>query len=213
MITWGVVVAGGTGARFGQLKQLATLGDQRVLDWSVQALAPSCAGIVVVVPAQLVDEVEVPGAAAVVSGGTDRSASVRAGLAAVDPGATHVLVHDAARPLVSAAVVRDVMAALAEGASAAVPVIPVADSLRTVDGEPVDRSRFVAVQTPQGFDIELLRRAHAQAPSATDDASLLMGLGLTVRHVAGEATNLKITEPHDLVIAEAVLAARAGLAR
>ncbi|MCP3988031.1 MAG: NTP transferase domain-containing protein [Actinomycetia bacterium] len=205
MNPWGVVVAGGTGSRFGQLKQLAPLGDRRVLDWSVQLLQEACEGVVVVLPQPFVGQIEVEGADAVVAGGADRSASVRAGLSAVGAGATHVLVHDAARPLASAALVERVRGALEAGAEGAVPVVAVSDSLQTVDGVPVDRSRYVAVQTPQGFEIGLLRQAHASNPSASDDATLLARLGLSVCHVEGELTNLKITEPHDLHIAEVLL--------
>lgn len=207
MMTWGVVVAGGTGTRFGRRKQLAHLGDRRVLDWSVQALAPACAGVVLVVPVDLAGELEVDGATTVVAGGADRSDSVRAGLAGLGPGATHVLVHDAARPLASAALVDRVVAALAAGERAAIPVVPVTDSLRTSEGEPVDRTRFVAVQTPQGFEVETLRLAHASGASATDDASLLAAIGVPVAHVEGEPTNLKITDPHDLATAQALIEA------
>lgn len=208
MNLWGVLVAGGTGTRYGRLKQVEPLCGRRVLDWSVDALRSACSGVVVVVPAGLVDEIIVPSADRVVGGGSDRSASVRAGLAAVSRAATHVLVHDAARPLASAVLVARVVAALEEGATAVVPVVPVSDSLRTVEGEPVDRSRFVAVQTPQGFSIDALRSVHASGSSATDDASLLSHAGFEVRHVEGEASNLKITESHDLRLAEVLLDAR-----
>lgn len=202
MNPWGVVVAGGAGTRYGRMKQLEPLSGRRVIDWSVAALRPLCGGIVVVLPSDLVGEVDLPEADRIVAGGADRSASVRAGLAAVAPETSHVLVHDAARPLASTDLVERVLAALGEGAHGVVPVVAVSDSLRTVDGEPVDRSRYVAVQTPQGFEVEALRSAHASGLSATDDASLLDLAGYAVRHVAGEQTNLKITEPHDLRLAE-----------
>lgn len=208
MSAWGVVVAGGSGTRFGARKQLENLGDRRVLDWSVDALAPVCDGIVVVVPADSVAETKVEDADAVVGGGATRSDSVRAGLAALGPGATHVLVHDAARPLATPALAVRVLEALRNGASGAVPVVDVSDSLRTRDGKSVDRSRYVAVQTPQGFALEALRAAHASGEVASDDASLLDTLGLEVVHVDGESTNLKITDPHDLQIAEVLLHGR-----
>lgn len=198
-------MAGGAGNRYGRLKQLEPLRGRRVLDWAVDALRSACTGIVVVLPADLVDSVTVLGVDRVVAGGLDRSASVRAGLAAVGADATHVLVHDAARPIASKALVERVVAALSDGASGVVPVVALSDSLRTTDGRPVDRDQFVAVQTPQGFDIAALRAAHASADTATDDASLLHRLGLDVRHVDGEVTNLKITEPHDLRLAEVLL--------
>jgi 2-C-methyl-D-erythritol 4-phosphate cytidylyltransferase len=205
MIAWGVVVAGGGGTRFGRPKQFEMLRGRRVLDWSVAALSSACQGVVVVLPAGIVAQTELPAGVAAVAGGANRSDSVRAGLAAIDPDATHVLVHDAARPLVSEAVIDRVIAALAAGARAVVPVVPVVDSLRSRDGHPVDRSQLVAVQTPQGFEVGVLRLAHSQAATASDDASLVDQLGLTVTHVEGEPINMKITEPHDLRIAEVLL--------
>ena len=206
---WGIVVAGGSGARYGGHKQFAPLGDRRVIDHSVAAVGSVCENIVVVVPAELVDEAAAgttdERVVAVVAGGSSRSASVRAGLAAVGEDATHVLVHDAARPIASPSLCRRVVAALRAGAAGAIPVVAVADSLRTVDGSPVDRAGFVAVQTPQGFDVDVLRNAHDSGDEATDDATLVDRLGRPVVHVEGEATNLKITEPHDLQIAEVLL--------
>lgn len=205
MIPWGVVVAGGTGSRYGRLKQLDLLADRRVLDRSVEALAEVCDGVVAVAPGALVETLDVSAADVVVAGGVSRSESVRAGLAALGPDVTHVLVHDAARPLVSRALIERVVAALADGALGVVPVVAVTDSLRTTRGTPVDRANLVAVQTPQGFDLEVLRRAHASHASASDDATLLHDLGVAVVHVDGETTNMKITEPHDLEIAEVLL--------
>lgn len=210
MRVWGVVVAGGSGARFGGLKQLATLGDRRVIDHSIAAVAPACEAVVVVAPPVAIDGpqaegLQFDGLATVVPGGASRSASVRAGLAAIGRDATHVLVHDAARPLASPSLCRRVVDALQAGAVAVVPVVAVSDSLRTIDSEPVDRSRFVAVQTPQGFDVDVLREAHRLGGDASDDATLVDQLGRRVVHVEGEATNLKITEPHDLRTAEVLL--------
>lgn len=205
MIAWGVVVAGGGGARFGRPKQFEVLAGRRVLDWSVAALATACRGIVVVLPSAVAATTELPPGVVAVPGGASRSASVRAGLAAVGPDATHVLVHDAARPLASAALVGRVLDALAGGAVAVVPVVPVTDTLRTTAGEPVDRSGLVAVQTPQGFDLAVLREAHRLASDATDDATLVDRLGRPVVHVAGDPANLKLTEPHDLAVARALL--------
>jgi 2-C-methyl-D-erythritol 4-phosphate cytidylyltransferase len=208
MIPWGVVVAGGTGARFGRLKQLEELAGRRVLDRAVDALGAACAGVIVVVPGRLLGSVEVVGADVLVAGGPTRSESVRSGLAALDPAATHVLVHDAARPLAGPGMVGRVVQALAGGAPAVVPVVPVTDSLQTTAGVPVDRDALVAVQTPQGFEVDVLRRAHDGALSATDDATLVHALGISLVQVAGEPTNVKITDPHDLDVAEVLL--RAG---
>lgn len=202
MEVWAVVVAAGSGTRFGGLKQLDPLGGRRVLDWAVSGLG--CAGrTVVVVPAQHVDAVNVD-ECIVVPGGDTRSESVRCGLDALPASATHVLVHDGARPLVSEAIVTRVIDAL-KAADGAIPVVPVTDTLRDHEGKTVDRSNLVAVQTPQGFAISELRAAHASGAVATDDAGLVTANGGTVLHVAGEARNLKITVPDDLVVAEALL--------
>ena len=93
------------------------------------------------------------------------------------------------------------------GADAVVPAGPVNDTIRDVDGGVVDRDRLRAVQTPQGFSAPVLRAVHAGAPEATDDAGLVASVGGTVVLVEGEATNLKLTDPHDLVVAAALLTA------
>ena len=162
------------------------------------------AGVVVVVPPELAEHAE-PLADATVAGGSTRSASVRAGLAALPSSATHVLVHDAARPVPVADVWRRVLGALADGAEAVVPVVAVTDTLREREGGAVDRSRFVAVQTPQGFRVDVLRRAHEHGADATDDGSLAAAAGAKVSTVDGDPRNLKITEPWHLAIAELLL--------
>jgi len=135
---------------------------------------------------------------AVVGGGDTRSASVRAGLAAVPDDADIVLVHDAARPLASARLWERVLAAVQAGNDAVVPAVPVVDTLREVDGTTVDRTAYVAVQTPQGFRAAVLRRAHEGAPEGTDDASLVEAIGGKVLVVDGEPENRKITTAADL---------------
>lgn len=203
MQVWAVVVAGGSGSRFGGPKQLAPLGGARVVDHAVAALAPHVSATVLVVPEALVTG-SLPGDV-VVAGGGSRSASVRCGLAAVPADVDWVLVHDGARPLVPSAVVERVLAALAAGADAVVPVVPVTDSLRRVDGGPVDRADFVAVQTPQGFRCDVLRAAHADDGEASDDAALVDHAGGRVVHVDGDPGNLKVTVPADLAFAEVLL--------
>lgn len=203
---WVVVVAAGTGQRFGGAKQYAPLAGRRVLDWSIDMARSVAHGVVLVVPADAADEPE-PAVDAVVVGGATRSASVRAGLAAVPLEAAVVLVHDGARPLASHALFRSVVDAVLAGADAAVPVVPVVDTVCDSHGDPVDREDLRAVQTPQGFEGIALRRVHAARPEATDDASLVVSGGGRLRLVHGERWNLKITEPSDLVVAEAILAA------
>ena len=205
MEIWGVVVAGGTGTRFGGPKQLASLGGRRVVDRAVDALRDRVAGLVVVGSTDL-GSAQSLGVTKVVLGGASRSASVRGGLAAVPESATHVLVHDAARPLVNDEVVGRVIDALAAGSQAVVPVVAVTDTLRSVDGGTVDRSGLVAVQTPQGFELGALRTAHDLQIEGTDDASVVEAIGVAVDHVPGSVTNLKVTFPHDLAVAETLLA-------
>jgi 2-C-methyl-D-erythritol 4-phosphate cytidylyltransferase len=201
---WVIVVAAGRASRFGGAKQYEPLGGRRVLDWSIAAARSTADGVVVVVPpgGAVPDE---PDADATVAGGDTRSASVRAGLAAVPAEAAVVLVHDAARPLASTELFARVVAAVRAGADAVVPAVAVADTLRRRAGGVVDRDELVAVQTPQGFRAGALRDAHATGPEATDDAALVEQAGGTVVLVEGEASNRKITDPSDLGAAEGML--------
>jgi 2-C-methyl-D-erythritol 4-phosphate cytidylyltransferase len=178
------------------------LGDRRVVDWSLFVARELTDCVVLVVPPDRTADDE-PLADVVVAGGPSRSASVRAGLAAVPSDATHVLVHDAARPVPVIDVWRRVLDALERGADCVVPVVAVTDTLRERDGATVDRDRFVAVQTPQGFQVDVLRRAHAgDDREGTDDASLAESAGAKVVVVDGDPTNIKITHASHLAMAE-----------
>lgn len=212
---WAVVVAGGSGERFGQMKQFALLAERPVVEWAVNACRPSSAGVVLVLPRGSWQHAT-HGADVVVEGGATRAESVRLGLAAVPESAEVILVHDAARPLASDALFAAVIAAVTsdDGGGAAVggaiPGLPVSDTIKEVDGthtvtRTLDRSSLVAVQTPQAFGAELLRRAHAAGGEATDDAALVEALGVAVRVVPGDPLNLKITTPADLDLAERLL--------
>lgn len=210
MTVWTVVVAAGSGDRFGGPKQYEELGGRRLLDWALQAALAVSQGVVLVVSPDHAHRAE-PAVDAVVVGGATRSASVRAGLAAVPPEAEVVVVHDAARPLASVRLFERVVAAVRAGADAAVPSVPVTDTVKEVEPasgtvRTVDRDRLVAVQTPQAFAAAALRRAHASEPEATDDAALVEQLGGTVVLVDGEPHNLKVTHPHDLATARALFA-------
>ena len=134
---------------------------------------------------------------------------MRAGLAAVPEAAEVIVVHDAARPLASEALFAAVVGAVRDGADAAVPGVPVTDTLRRRGGGLVDRDELVAVQTPQAFAADRLRAVHATEPEATDDASLVEAAGGRVVVVDGEPANRKITEPADLAVAAALLEERA----
>ena len=215
MSVWVVVVAAGSGRRFGARKQFALLGGRRLVHWAVDAARAVADGVVLVVPPGDAPEVTAPtapgtGADVVVVGGDTRAASVRCGLAAVPSSAEVIVVHDGARPLASPALFRAVVAAVAGGADAAVPGLAVVDTLKRVDDDvitaTVGRDGVVAVQTPQAFRAELLRRAHAGASEATDDAALVESLGATVRVVPGDPRNIKVTTAADLEVAQALAA-------
>jgi 2-C-methyl-D-erythritol 4-phosphate cytidylyltransferase len=206
---WAVVVAAGSGDRFGSPKQYERLGDRRVLDWAVDGARAHADGVVLVVPPYRADIVEAT-VDAVVAGGATRSASVRAGLDAVPADAEVVVVHDAARPLAPPSLFASVVAAVRAGAAAAVPGLAVADTLKQVAGgravATVDRTALVAVQTPQAFAAGALRAAHAGEPEATDDAALVEAAGGRVDVVPGHPHAMKVTTPDDLLVAAALLA-------
>ena len=209
---WTIVVAAGSGSRFGRLKQYEQLGDRRVLDWALDTARAVSEGVVLVVPPDAASRRE-PGVDAIVPGGATRSQSVRAGLAAVPPEADLVLVHDAARPLASVALFERVIAAVEAGADAAIPGVAPSNTIKRVDKKgrvagTLDRSSLVEVQTPQGFRAAALRAAHEGEPEATDDAGLIESNGGRVIVVDGDASNLKLTHPHDLDVARALLAGR-----
>ncbi len=215
---WAVVVAAGSGSRFGGPKQFELLHGRPVVARAVAACRRVAEGVVLVVPADRLDERH--GADTVVAGGDTRTASVRRGLAAVPAAAATVVVHDAARPLAGPELFDRVLAALDDPAVAgALCAVPVADTVkRLVDGPgpdgslgdvgaTLDRRGLVAVQTPQAFRAAALRRAHDAGAEATDDAALVEALGATVRVVPGDPRNFKLTTPWDLRLAELLLAA------
>jgi 2-C-methyl-D-erythritol 4-phosphate cytidylyltransferase len=181
--------------------------------WAVDTLrAGGVAQVVVAVPASDREAfAAVLGSGVLlIDGGATRTASVRAALAAADPGADAVLVHDAARPLTPPDVVARVLTALGGGAAAVVPVLPVVDTVVTVDDDgrltgAVPRTSLRRVQTPQGFDRGTLVAAYAalaDGAELTDDASVVRAAGIGVTTVAGDERAAKITVAHDLAMAE-----------
>jgi 2-C-methyl-D-erythritol 4-phosphate cytidylyltransferase len=205
MRTAAVIVAGGSGTRFGRPKHSALLASIELWRWSVDAFVAAGTDQIVVVG-------DVPGG---LPGGPRRRDSVAIGLAAVAPDTEWVLIHDAARPLISTELItRVVERSMVGDVDGVIPALPVADTIKRVDGESVvetvDRSTLVSVQTPQAFRLSVLRDAHAvDQLDATDDAAMVERRGGTVVQVMGDPMNFKITVPEDLVLADAHLRAAA----
>lgn len=212
-----IVVAAGRGVRAGgdTPKQWQKLGKMTVAQRTLNALGshPNIDKLVLVLnPDDMnTDLWPTDPPAKVVPGGATRAASVRAGLAAVEGGTTHVLIHDVARPLVSHALIDRVLAALTESPAAA-PALPVTDALWTgADGRVTgtrDRNGLFRAQTPQGFEAEAILAAHrAFEGDPADDVEVARAAGLPVTIVRGEEENLKITGPGDFARAEQLLKA------
>jgi len=201
-----IIVAAGSGTRFGQAKHDVDLAGTPLWRWSVDTFEREGAVEVIVVG-------DVPGG---IPGGSRRRDSVLAGLTSLTSAAPIVLIHDAARPLVGGATIDAVREALNDAdVDGAIPALSVTDTIKRIDGrrivDTVDRTMLVAVQTPQAFRTDVLIAAHGleRDDDATDDASLVEIAGGTVVVVDGDRDNLKITFPGDLDIAEAILAGRA----
>ncbi len=199
-------------------KALLLLDGEPLLVHAVRGLR-ACADIgpiVVAVPADRVEDVRDllgPLDVTVLPGGAERQDSVRLALGHLPADTDLVVVHDAARALTPLRVIERVIAALQAGAAAVVPVLPVPDTLKRVTDDQVvqtvDRADLRAVQTPQGFQRDVLERAHAAVGDvATDDAALVERLRLDVRTVPGDEEAFKVTRPFDLLVAEAVLRER-----
>ena len=203
MRVWGIVVAGGSGSRFGGSKHVAELNGIPLWKRAADALLDCGAEGVTVVG-------DVPGG---IPGGERRQDSVWAGIVGSPADVDIVLVHDAARALASPELVGSVIRRISVGdVDGAIPVVPVRDTLKRVDDGQVigtvDRSELGAVQTPQGFRREALVVAHeALDAEVTDDAQALELAGMSVAVVAGEPTNLKVTYPDDLAVAVALFGA------
>lgn len=205
------MVAAGSGTRYGGPKQFDPLLGSTVVARSVAIARSVCDGVVVVVPASgspVPIEADV-----IVPGGESRSESVRCGLRALPVDVEIVLIHDAARPGASAGIFKAVEAAVRAGADGAAPALPVTDTLKSATLGPqglevektISRSGLYGIQTPQAFRREVLEAAHGAAGDATDDAGLVEQAGGSVVLVEGERRALKLTEPEDLVMLQALL--------
>jgi 2-C-methyl-D-erythritol 4-phosphate cytidylyltransferase len=214
MSVWAILVAAGRGERLGleQPKAFAKLGEDPLLAEPLRRLDESewIDGIVIVAPAGweepailLAEELACSKVHSCVAGGATRTDSVRAGIAEVPDDALVVLVHDAARPLLSEAVIERLLVPLGEGWDGAVPGLPLADTLKRVgaDGrieETVSRDGLWTVQTPQAFPAAVLRSAVANGGDATDCSSLVEAAGGRVKVVEGDPRLLKVTTTDDL---------------
>nr|WP_295967783.1 2-C-methyl-D-erythritol 4-phosphate cytidylyltransferase [uncultured Actinomyces sp.] len=220
-----VLTAAGSGSRLGceVPKALVELSGRPLVWWAARGLRAGGVGtIVVTAPAASLDEfragiADIGGVEVVAGSDRSRQASVALGLAALGQRneGDVVLVHDAARPLTPAQVTARVIDAVRAGAGAVIPVLPVTDTLKSVDASGVvtgtpRRADMVAVQTPQGFRWDVLMRAHEagaslgadEAVAATDDAGLVEAIGAVVHTVAGDERSLKVTRPLDLSLAQ-----------
>ncbi|MEB3270144.1 MAG: 2-C-methyl-D-erythritol 4-phosphate cytidylyltransferase [Synechococcus sp.] len=222
-----LIAAAGSGRRMGAAgnKLLLPLAGRPVLAWTLEAALacpeirwigiigqpPDAAAITAIITAAAADR-----PVCWIEGGDTRQESVRRGLAALPPGAGGVLIHDGARCLVEPSLFSHCAAAVAAGA-AVIAASPVTDTIKRVDGDgritaTPDRRELWAAQTPQGFPVQRLVEAHARAEaegwSVTDDAALFERLGLAVQVLQAPPSNIKLTTPFDLIVADALLAAR-----
>lgn len=224
-MTDALIVAAGTGERFGkELKQFVPLYGRPVIVWAIEPFSrdDGIGRIAIVVAPGSEERVRALASAnhldkigAIVPGGKTRQDSVKLGLEVLDPKSDSVVIHDAARPCLSNELLRRILEAL-RNTDAVVPSLPVVDTLihersATLDAV-LDRVGLTRVQTPQGFRTALIRRAHRNAEAkgivSSDDASLVFAMGESVKTVAGDRTNLKLTFEDDLLIAEAILGGR-----
>ncbi|MEM9121461.1 MAG: 2-C-methyl-D-erythritol 4-phosphate cytidylyltransferase [Cyanobacteria bacterium P01_D01_bin.6] len=226
-----LIPAAGVGRRMGsdRNKLLLALKGQPILAWTLQAAAASQSiewlGLIYQAVDKpnllaILDSLKLTKPVILVPGGSSRQESVYNGLQALPPTAEQVLIHDGARCLATPALF-DRCAAALQTCSGLIAAIPVKDTIKIVNDHGMieatpDRSRLWAAQTPQGFHVAPLKAAHdqgkAQNWAVTDDAALFEKVGLPVKIVPGEETNLKVTTPEDLQIAEKVLSDREAIA-
>jgi 2-C-methyl-D-erythritol 4-phosphate cytidylyltransferase len=207
MTVVGIVPAGGSGERLGadRPKAFVVCAGRPMLEWSLEALSSVCSRIVVAVPPGLEDPPDR------IAGGASRSASVRNALVAA-PEATVVIVHDAARPVVTHDLVARCLHNLS-GVDGVIAASPVSDTIHVSSAEHLiaktpDRATLWAAQTPQVFRADVLRRALEDGDPATDEAALVAAAGGSVRLIKGPSENIKVTTPTDLRLAEALLRER-----
>jgi 2-C-methyl-D-erythritol 4-phosphate cytidylyltransferase len=204
---WAIVLAAGEGTRFGVRKQFDPIAGHRPVDLAIDAVRRAGARVVLVLPA----DYPWHGATVekVVSGGADRGASVQAGLAEISDDDAVVVVHQAANPLATPALVQRLVTRVRQGDPAAVPGLRPADLVRRAEdehlGEVVGRDDLVLVQTPAAFLLSVLRAAHARGTGALEDTALVSALGVPVTVIEGDPRNVHLARPADGALVAALL--------
>jgi 2-C-methyl-D-erythritol 4-phosphate cytidylyltransferase len=209
MRTAAVVLAAGRGNRFGGHKQFQPLGGRRLVDWAVSAAAGACDAVVLVLP---------PGTAwdgtpvyAVVEGGATHAESARLGIAAVPAEVEIIAIGTASHPLTTRDLYGATIDAVLDGADAAISALPIADTLKRTAGDAVtilgslDKTAIVLGVTPSAFRADLLRREIARGIEVAEEVELIERAGGRVVIVPGEPTNIHVTDPAGLLMAEALL--------
>ena len=202
-----IIAGAGMGHRLGAEipKALIQIQGITLLERAFISLSKVVDEIVITAPAGYEEQFKalVGQSAEVVTGGVLRSDSIRVALKALSPSVESVLIHDAARALASSALAARVLDELRSGQSAVIPVLKVIDTIKEIDRDGFvratpDRSSLVAAQTPQGFNRQVLERAHSASDDATDDAALVEAIGVKVKTIEGEASAFKITTKEDI---------------
>ena len=209
-----IIAGAGLGNRLGAKlpKALLQIEGISLVERAFTSLSKVVDEIVITAPDGYADEFRkiVGDSAKVITGGVLRSDSVKLAVAALSPSVEYVLVHDAARGLATSELATRVLTELRSGASAVIPALPVVDTIKEVDEAGFvrttpDRNSLRAVQTPQGFALSVLKRAHEASEDATDDAALVEALGIKVKTIPGEALAMKVTNPEDVALAISLL--------
>jgi 2-C-methyl-D-erythritol 4-phosphate cytidylyltransferase len=210
---WAIVLAGGSGQRFGAAKQFLMLDDRRLVDWVIDGCRSVAHEVVVVIPSG--GDWEPPAGVRRADAGATRLDSVRSGLAAIAdaPDGAIVVVHDPAHPLATDALFRGVVDAVREGADAAAPGVPMVEVTKRVDAhgwvlESQSKESVRIVQMPQAFRLRSLRRAHNGSPGGVEDSELVERSGGRVRIVPGDVANIHVTTPEELELAAAIVRGR-----
>ena len=209
-----IIAGAGMGHRLGAdiPKALIQIDGVTLIECAFAALSSVVDEIVITAPAGYEEAFRaiVGESATVITGGVLRSDSVNLALNSLSPSTKYVLVHDAARALATSDLAQRVLNELNSGESAVIPALNVVDTIKEVDRDGYvrntpDRSVLRAVQTPQGFTVDVLKRAHEASDDATDDAALVEALGIKVKTILGEARAMKITNPEDIGMALTLL--------